>query len=120
MNEAILLAVDLAFALSLEMVIWSAGLIAFEPTFLAPEQADKTRRLILIGILLIYLTSIAFGAVCLMSLVGELTDRQLPQKLDLYERLVGIRWTASVQAATFLIGTLLTAWLAFMRMFRPS
>lgn len=117
MNDAILLAVELAFSISLEMIIWSVGLVAFTTHFLVPEQAGKKRRWILLGIIALYLVSICFGALCLMSFTGELSDRKLPQRLDLYERLGDIRWAAIWQASTFLIATVLTAFLAILRTF---
>jgi hypothetical protein len=75
MNEAFLTAIQLAFNYSLDMVAWSAGLMAFSATLL-PRARHPTMwtRTLLIVMFVVYAVSVVSGVFCLSVTIGFLTD----------------------------------------------
>jgi hypothetical protein len=113
MDGSLTVALELAFSFSLAVVTWSAGLIAFSSTFLAPAYREGIgKRTLLVLLLTGFSLSIVAGVFCLLSIIGHLAAAG-PAPIAMPGLVPA---SARIQLVLFFVALILWVVLAFKRM----
>jgi hypothetical protein len=118
-NEASGLSLQFAFSYSLDMVAWSAGLIAFTAGFLTDPATVHDHRWLLRALFVFYGISVVSG-ICVLSqiasIVSALAGGRRPS-LPFTEMPKGTRIAATIQFAAFFMALILSFALGFAKTF---